>query len=74
MCFYRPLNETNEWGLWPLREVQGRGAEKQLPRVSPEAPSQCRVSSGGDLGMGLGVSTSRGCVSEEGSLWGQRWS
>lgn len=40
MCFYRPLNETNEWwGPWPLREAEGGGVEKQLPRVSPEAPA-----------------------------------
>lgn len=38
MCFYRPLNETNEWEPWPLRGAEGRGVEKQLPRVSPEAP------------------------------------
>lgn len=26
MCFYRPLNETNEWwGPWPLREAEGGG-------------------------------------------------
>lgn len=39
MCFYRPLNETNEWEPWPLRGAEGRGVEKQLPRVSPEAPA-----------------------------------
>lgn len=39
MCFYRPLNETNEWGPWPLKGVEGSRVEKQLPRVSPKAPA-----------------------------------
>lgn len=38
MCFYGPLNETNEWGPWPLRGMERSGVEEQLPRVSPEAP------------------------------------
>lgn len=25
MCFYRPLNETNEWGPWPRKGAGGRG-------------------------------------------------
>lgn len=71
MCFYRPLNETNEWGPWPLSGAQGRGAEKRLPRVSSEAPasvpSQLRRSPGH---AGLGSSPSRGSVaSPEGGLW-----
>lgn len=37
MCFYRPLNETNEWGPWPQRGEEGCWGEKQLPRVSLEA-------------------------------------
>lgn len=47
-------------GALASEEVQGRGAERQLPRVSPEALSQCRVKSSGDLGVGLGGSPSQG--------------
>jgi hypothetical protein len=51
MCFYRPLNKTNEWGPWPQRGAEESGVEKQLPRVSLEAQHHCLVSSSGNLGM-----------------------
>lgn len=34
---------------------RGKGVEKQLPRVSPEVQWQCRVSSGGVLGIHMGL-------------------
>lgn len=59
MCFYRTLNETNEWGPWPLRGAEGREVEKQLPEVAQRPQHQCLVRSNGDLGTwGLGSSPS----------------
>lgn len=50
MCFYRTLNETNEWGPWPLRGAEGREVGKQLPEVAQRPQHQCPVRSSGDLG------------------------
>lgn len=61
MCFYRPRNETNEWGPWPLRGAKGREVEKQLPELAQKPQHQCPVRSSGDLGTwGLGSSPSLG--------------
>lgn len=74
MCFYRPLNETNEWGPWPLRGAEGREVEKQLP-VSPEAPaSMPRQIQWRPGHLGLGQFPQPGALwLLKGRLWGQRW-
>lgn len=56
--------------LASVREVQGRGLRGSCQELCPEASSQCRVSSGGDLGMGLGLPSQP--LLKRGSLWGQR--
>lgn len=64
MCFYRPLNKTNEWGPWPLRGAGERGGREtgwrsSWQELAQRPQSQCRVSSDGDLGTrGSGSSPS----------------
>ncbi|XP_054392537.1 receptor-type tyrosine-protein phosphatase F isoform X17 [Pongo abelii] len=55
MCFNRPLNETNEWGPWPLRGVEGSGWRSSCQELAQRPQCQCRTrSSSGDLGTHWG--------------------
>ena len=73
MCFYRPLNETNEWGPWPLRKCREEGQRGSCQELAQRPRVNAESTPAGTWAWGSGAPPARACVSEEGSLWGQRW-